>query len=59
MKCPSVENSMVIHKLQFDIARGYLLNKANSFKMEDDAVKFYHKIGVITEERYKGSYQTK
>ncbi|MGR6017738.1 hypothetical protein ACT7CM_27190 [Bacillus paranthracis] len=35
---------MVLHKSQFDFAKGYLLNKENPFKIDEEDAKTYHVI---------------
>ena len=49
---PSKENHpiMLLCKDQFDLAKGFLLNKENPFKMNKDDAKIYHQIGFITSE---------
>ncbi|UYX55908.1 hypothetical protein M3Y14_32275 (plasmid) [Bacillus thuringiensis] len=41
---------MVLHKNQFDFAKGYLLNKENPFKIDKEDAKIYHQIGFISVE---------
>lgn len=39
---------MVLHKIQFDFAKGYLLSKENLFKIEEEDAKKFHQIGYIS-----------
>lgn len=41
---------MVLHKSQFDFAKGYLLNKENPFKIDEEDAKIYQQIGFISVE---------
>ncbi|MEB9429784.1 hypothetical protein P4I83_32645 [Bacillus cereus] len=41
---------MVLHKSQFDFAKGYLLNKENPFKIDEEYAKIYQQIGFISVE---------
>ncbi len=50
MPTPSRENPcMVIHKLQFNFAKNYLLNKENPFKISVEEANIYNKIGFISD----------
>lgn len=43
---------MVLHKSQFDLAKGYLLNKENPFKIDEEDAKTYQQIGFISVEEF-------
>ncbi|MGN4788055.1 hypothetical protein [Bacillus cereus group sp. MYBK209-1] len=40
----------MLHKSQFDFAKGYLLNKENPFKIDKEDAKTYQQIGFISVE---------
>ncbi|ALP91865.1 hypothetical protein ATN24_13965 [Clostridium butyricum] len=47
---PSKENpNIVMHKLQFDFAKDFLLNKENPLKMSVKTARLYNKIGFISD----------
>jgi len=54
VEVPKIQNSskenpvMVLHKSHFDVAKGYLLNKENPFKIDEEDAKIYHQIGFIS-----------
>ncbi|PGR00823.1 hypothetical protein [Bacillus cereus] len=56
VEVPKIQNSskenpvVVLQKSQFDFAKGYLLNKENPFKIDEQDAKIYHKIGFISVE---------
>ncbi|MEM5680292.1 hypothetical protein AAHB46_12260 [Bacillus paranthracis] len=58
VEVPKIQNSskenpvMVLHKSQFDLAKGYLLNKENPFKIDEEDAKTYQQIGFISIEEF-------
>ncbi|MFV1457163.1 hypothetical protein [Bacillus mycoides] len=56
VEVPKIQNSskekpvIVLHKSQFDFTKGYLLNKENPFKVDEEDAKIYHQIGFISVE---------
>ena len=44
---------MVLHKVQFDMAKGYLLNIQNPFRISLDTAEIYNQIGFLTDEEFE------
>lgn len=56
---PSKENPiMVLNKIQFDVAKGYLMNVNNPFRILVSEAEDYRTIGFITDEEL-GEYKKK
>lgn len=48
---PSKDNPiMVLHKTQFDLAKNYLMDVKNPFRINYDTAKLYNTIGFITDD---------
>ncbi|MDY3375055.1 MAG: hypothetical protein SOX50_17470 [Terrisporobacter othiniensis] len=56
---PSKENNvMILHKSQFDMAKGYLLDIQNPFRINIETARLYNKIGFLSNDELK-DYQDK
>jgi hypothetical protein len=43
-------NILILHTLQFDHAKAFLLNADNPFRIDVDTAELYHQIGFINSE---------